>query len=561
MKSTTSTTAADPSPALPYLLNSFDIFQVTDPAKIFDLLQNYTSKSLTAKQVNTGGITQFDSNLTVLNSQADLKQTYSASLGIKGKYGFYSGSVSAKFSTSYAQSVSSFNSLFSAQISCASANLSFSDQTTIRSYLNSDLLAALDAIDSAQAAHDFVTTYGSHLITGVTLGGLLVISVQANTTSISDQTTVSGAVSGAYNAVASVSVVATAAASLSSYNSTYSLTQSVVAIGGNPTLAAKINPTDQSTIDTWAATTANNSVCGLASVKDFSKITTSATAAGILSNYLNYRILVQSLNQPTIVVGQQLISSQGATLQVPAPVGYRIVAGGACVGLGSDNFFLSMYPVINSNGAITNWCGATTHGDSAPTSTDVIQVFALAIYDPWNLLDISVVTQTGKNSGSGKDSATATISSGYTMVGGGCLNTVNDNGNSKYMYASYPASPSTWTATNSDYAVPATNVTLTAYAIGLKDTLGWLTFSTAITQSPASVLQEYGRNTASPGGPLISGGSNVAYPSSWGSLTQASYPSSANTWMEANQDLNGHGCSTTAAAYAMTLTVTPTWQS
>ena len=147
---------------------------------------------------------------------------------------------------------------------------------------------------------------------------------------------------------------------------------------------------------------------------------------------------------------------------VTVPDNYKVLSGGARVTWENQGEMLTgSFPVGNSQ-----W--AARASDCVDVDSAILTVFAIAVYDPYNWLDVT--TAQSQSQAAEHPTASVNLDKNYAMTGGG-----TDCG--LYLTASYPWSQSdpknvsfpsdTWQVAAKDHKV-AMSLPITAFAVGVK---------------------------------------------------------------------------------------------
>ncbi len=428
----------------------------------------------------------------------------------------------------------------------------------IRACLDPTMLAQLDAIGSLSDAETFTNSFGTHLIIGVYLGGRLSISVTAETSSATDMESVHATVTAAYRGVGDISGTASATASLKTSLSSKSFSADVVTFGGDAGKAGNITATDAKSFTDWYDSCTESTVSGLQEAKELWMLAANDTAQTTLYKYIQLRILKHSINNPSFFnQSTPCLAGQETKVDVTPPSDYKIVGGGAALTPHDSvtSWLAGSYPVISNSGVITGWRAHSHDAEiAADPATQTLTAYAIAIYDPDNLISVRYASAFGANPGTGHDTATATLPVGYTLTGGG-VSTDCETGSGKFLMSSYPAGPAgnnVWTGDVWDYQAAATNVSLQVVAIGIS-----VTDVTLTADGSNQTLRDVSHGTAvatSPG-PMIGGGVKVTLSGGGeGNLVRQTFPSTDRTWAEFNTDAYGSVTHADSTAYVMWLT-------
>ncbi|MES3023654.1 MAG: MAC/perforin domain-containing protein [Pseudomonadota bacterium] len=538
-----------------YILQSFNAFQdeiAQSPEKVLDYTNDVLRAPLTADQLQSLSENSFRGEGSSFSSAEETSRDFAAKVGISGSYGFFSASAQASYETKQIQTATSYNYGYNATLTMGATSFAqASNVQAIRQCLSTEMVSALDAISSVAAASDFTATYGTHLILRVTQGGSLYISIVATADSESSEQTMSAEIKAAYSAAVSVSATASAMSKIASKYQSSSLTQTVTASGGDPQMASQIDPNTPATFTGWTSSCTKDTVCAVAETIEIMALA-SGQAKVFLQTYIGMITLRQSINNPSYFSkSAPVYPSVENKVEATVPAGYKIIAGGAAV-TGPNNFLTQSCPSIDSHAVIEGWTAGCYDIDvNANPATDILTAYAVAVYDPANLLSVQVVQGSGSNPGSGPDKAAAQVTD--ILTGGGVSSRWQSNG-PRYILGCFPSSDTEWSAATRDYETPSSGVVLTVYAIGVSlaplASANLTITSTIINQS--AYRQEYGATTASLSQVNVaSGGCNIEDATGWGNLLQCSKPSTPTDWVVYQKDTGGHSSQANVTAYAL----------
>jgi hypothetical protein len=556
-----------PSDHILQSFNALDKNMARQPDQILHYLSAYLAQPLSQGQIITQTSEQmFSGKYEEHTSTETTYQSFADSMGLKGGYGFYSGSISVNQTGHTYQSSTTYDAAYSATLDCGSCSYYQSGNIqSIRSCLTPELIHKLDAINSFDLARGFTNTYGTHLILGFQLGGTIFIRLSAQASNLDTQTSIQASANASYNeGICSVSAALSTTNSLSTQYQSQSFISTIKTLGGSATVAGQINPTDPSSCDGWVRSCTVNTVRGISETIEFWQLAKNSTAQNFLKNYVRSVIVAQSLKYPSYfsnsIPCQPNVQN---TVGVTVPEHYKTISGGALVRFGSSSRLLSSQPNFDLNNKITGWMAAS-HDMFIPATPsspcyDQITAYAIAIYDPQDqdqgLVQVQCFQAQGTNPGQGGDSAVATIDPGYTLTGGGVQ--VNcESGGAKYLIQCYPNTDTQWTGLVCDYENAAQQAPLTVYAIGVKPASNaYINISNTITPMLNPDV-ESGTTNAQSSSSIAGGGVNITARggSINGNLVYATYPTSANTWSISHCDLDGNVCYADCTAYAIQLT-------
>jgi hypothetical protein len=538
------------------LLQSFNIFTVDRPN---ELLMNLipcieNGKTIPSTYISSStGAQSFKSQYLEQSSSRETKREFSASVGIEGSYGVFSASMQMDYSKSEATSTTAFYSCYRAKLSIGT--LSFkADKADTRNLLNPALIKQLDGINSMAKAHDFIETWGTHLVTRVNLGGTLFVSIQADTNSKEEKEKLSLDIKTKYDgAIASLSAAASVVTEMRKSSATKNVKHDVVALGGLATKAAMIDPDNKASYQAWIDTCTENTVFAASESIELYKLA-EGDAQGILKKYIDLKMLAYSLEHPTVFAEEKSISPyNNNTITAPTTYtkGYKIIGGGAAASLGCSSYLIGSYPQAEGSATPTGWHAASHDIAIAANPSNILSAYAIAVYDPENYLEVTVATAKGKNKGLGIDEAEVTLGDGWVLTAGG-INCSNVDSANKFVLASYFKSPRTWAAACSDYISRSTNTETTVYAVGIKSRDPHLSITSTQIKGAESYGQ-HGRGVANAQTCVCGGGVRVWNNTGMGNLVQKTFPVSPTSWAEVNNDMIGNISRANYQAYAIAI--------
>lgn len=536
------------------LLKSFNVLKLKNSQSLLKELTKCANGEIPEQYItSTDDGQMFKGQYQEHSSSREVKEDLSVSVGVEGKYGAFSGSVQTDYSKMETSAMTSFFSSYTAKLDIGTVSYHATSAITL-SLLNPDMVAELNAIDNMAKAKKFTDAWGTHLVTRVSLGGMLFVSVFCETSTKTEKEKLAVTVKAKYSGVGSLSAVASVISEMARSESTKDVSQSVLALGGSATKAAIIDPTNTATFEKWIETCTKDTTFAVAnSIEIFSLV--QGDAHKFLKKYIDLSMLAHSLEHPTIFLEQKSIKAYH-TNSVTAPgkhsAGYKIIGGGAASSDGSSSYLIGSYPQVGSNGEIPNGWNAISHDIANPADPrDIISAYAIGVYDPDNYLEIKLVTGSGTNPGMGIDLAEAALPEGWVLTGGG-VDCGSGNGASKFVLSSYFKDASTWVAESTDYKVAAQHRDLKAYAIGIKSNDPLFQIR-AVRIKGAEAYGQHGRGEASAQTCICGGGVRVWGTGGHGNLVQITCPSSRTSWKEANNDLDGSISPANYQAFAIAL--------
>ncbi|KAI2471267.1 MAC/Perforin domain-containing protein [Annulohypoxylon bovei var. microspora] len=181
------------------------------------------------------------------------QEKLSTSVKVDGSYGFFSGSISTEFgSESLTKSECEF-SRFQKSIGTWALELAFNSK--IRDLLSETFRNDIDGLDTSDlnACERFFKLYGSHILTGIVLGGRALRTASTNKYTVDTKYDLSVTAEEAFKfeaAHVSAEERAQYSSAVSSFNSNSSTTRTTV--GGNPQLGNDVFAGENSTFTEWS---------------------------------------------------------------------------------------------------------------------------------------------------------------------------------------------------------------------------------------------------------------------------------------------------------------------
>jgi len=532
--------------------NIFRSFNALNPNIFEDLISNL-------KTVRQGDLSEyitvandgrkFQSDFVKQFSSFESMQEFSTSIGLKGSYGVYSASASRKSKTEETSSFTTLYSTYIAEMHLGTISLNGVNEEKMLTMLKPEMVRQLNAITTLAHAHNFVNLWGTHLVTELKTGGMVLVSNSVETGSLEMRETISNKIEASYKKVGSLDLAIDSTNEIK--QEWKNILQTVKVRGGDVHMASAFNSNGRS-IDKWAESVTTDTTYAVKNSIEIYKLV-KGTASEMLKRYMDLTMLAHSLKHPVIFthgLGAPL-NPKPVTVNGRSDIGFKTIGGGAAVTKDSNNFLMGCYPQPTDGSAPTAWI-ATSHDLMSPTAAgDTLTGYAIAIHDPANYLDIMVAKGTGSNTGMGEDHAEATLPAGWIMTCGGAFSETI-KGSNKFITSSHYKDAQTWAAASSDYKEAATNVVLNAYAVGIKSKDPLLHIE-ANYQAGAIVRGQHGSPTAIGRGFVCGGGMNVTDNSGPGNLVQMNYPSASDIWHVHNKDHDGSASQARSQAFAISL--------
>ncbi len=554
------------------LLQSYDVFNIENPLDVFGNLRDCKKEGANPK-INSNAPTHFNSEFTEAESKESIQESIATSVGISGEYAVYSGSVKFEHSQQSSKSYTTFNAIFKGKIRKGGFYYADTDPK-LKDYLKADLLNDLEAVASYEQAREFTNTWGTHLLTGIKTGGEINVIIEANTQTLLDKRRIAAEMSAKYSGVASVEATGSVAQELERQYGSSFLSQSIETIGGDPNSPIGVSANDKSTFTEWAKTVSEDSVRGIQKAKTFWELASDfeMESSKWLKNYVNSCILRESIQYPRVFTASQDIRAQEVRLTCkPEDIlsnkeeakHYKIIGGGAEVTWGSNNFITTIAPLV-SGSTVKGWEGASFNMEG--WGNDAISVYAIGIYDPFDMLEVKVVEQKFKVRAGGNESREfVAMPKDYQLVGGGVSTETKTNGR-LFVYWSYPlfeeSGNAGWQHLVRDWYDVNGETEVTGYALGMKVrdpdiATNLVSFDRGRVDSD-ELQSQHGDATVTTDNSFTCGGVKI-YEEGDARMNrlQACFPTGHSSWTIRNKDHGGHPG--IATAMVRTLDVSPVW--
>lgn len=459
---------------------------------------------------------------TVGAGRDEYMRNISASLSASGNYGGFSGTLKSSFNMteSTTQAYSFGTHTFEYQL------YSLTLPSDLTGLFDPKFKADLESSNVSPAT--LFDTYGTHYTSSILLGGRASLSLYSQFKSQYSAETISADVSAAYKGiVASFQTSGSFKYESKQSSETYISTTSLVLVGGNPLATS---------MDAWKAS--------VAGAPQFINFNTQASSSGLvpLHELLDAKgphatrrkqleaALADYLRPPLhlriFAAASPLTQYPSVTVQTEPQ--YKVLSGGAkAEWQGFGELLTASYPISNNQ-----W--AARAKDAVQADKAVLTAYALAVYDPYDWLDVKLVSATSASAQ--HPTAQVAVPTGYTLTGGGAR--VEYTGQGNYLTASYPSNDTTWAVASKDH-LTAGPATITAYAIGVK----WAesqakrpVLANSISSAASDPLSHPHASVSAPSATLLVGGGARDAGTGLGNMLDASHPADSTTWQASGKD-------------------------
>jgi len=468
------------------------------------------------------------SSLQVTGSGRDTYMKHiTASMEASGSYGGFSGTLQSSFGlTEDTTEAYSFGSMFY-------------ERQLYSLTLPNNLDGLLDPtfkgdLEGAMLPNDFYERWGTHYTSSILMGAKASLSLRSQLKTQYSDSTFKADLSAAYDGiVATFQTKGTYTYTNKSSSQTYESTSSLVLVGGDTT---------KSTMKNWLST--------IQDFPEFIDYNTASSGAGLvpiykllpsgsrrdqleaaLPDYLNPPLRVRIFSAASTL-------TEYPTATVVVPNHYKILSGGAKVAFeGYGELLTASYPISNNQ-----WTAKAK--DHYTKDKAILTVYAVAVYDPHDWLDVEI--SRGQSDWGSAPYTSARLDSDYAMTGGGAqtvyMAVAEHDGH--YLTASLPDLYSnSWLVASKDH-IDECRAMIIAYAIGVKWSSAALTRFPRLQKITSHCVQASSNSVSWPSyavaAPastiMVGGGVRDDYGTGYGNILYESYPRDANTWSASGKD-------------------------
>jgi hypothetical protein len=454
--------------------------------------------------------------------------------GIKGSYGGFSGTLNAQFGiTEDRAQAYSFGThtdrlvLYSLNVP---TDLSFTSQFLNEQFVN-------DLYTEPMAVEGFYDKYGTHFTSSILVGGRASLSLYSQYDKTFDETQFHADLSAAYESVAgSFQMTGDIDYTSQSTRETYHSNSQLNLLGGDPTAAdMKDWLKTVMTSPTFIEFNSSAPFCGLTPMYMLISDPNDKRRQELEKGLADY--LYPPLHLRIFAAASTLTERPEASVTVPE--NYKVLSGGARVTWeGPGEMLTASFPVGSSQ-----W--AARAGDCVEVDAAILTVFAIAVYDPYNWLDVTTVQS--QSQAAEHPTTSVDLDSSYAMTGGGA-----EAETASFLTASYPYSHSdtrnthfssnTWQVAAKDHKFP-TSGPITAYAIGVKWNSSFLNkygnqppITTECIGLDSSLASHPDVSLGPPDQTTLVGGGAYDRWQDLGNMLTNSYPEDSSNWHAAGKD-------------------------
>lgn len=400
----------------------------------------------------------YETHTSVAEDITEAANKYSVGMGIEANYGAFSAKADMKLSKEVKERSKTKIVIITKDLTTATLSLKS------RTYnLASEFQQALN--DGNVSARELFNNYGTHITLGLKVGGRVtgIFSSKENTRESNQQLDVTAEAS--YGGVTGNTSYSQ---SSSNSNTSIRINQSWIIKGGasgaKAALESRKNPENY---EYWANSTESApGFFAFTELKPIWELASDYNRQQELEQAFKLLFTKKSLENPERFVFESAQKNNISTQTLGVPEGYKILSGGARVnwaGGNTGNMLTASYPQN-----LRNW--VASHKDHHVSDYSSITLFAMAVYDPFDLLDVKILEKTSPQEVKVIEVKSMAYRNdfGYALVGGGARAVYDGAGS--IITGSYPrfdGEMSYWMSNSMDHLASDPS-SLTSYAIFVK---------------------------------------------------------------------------------------------
>jgi MAC/Perforin domain len=467
-------------------------------------------------------------------SRDEYMNNLAGKFGVKGSYGAFSGTVNAQFGITQDRTRAYSFGTHTDRLVLYSLNvptgLSFSSGFLNEQFVN-------DLYTEPMGVQDFYDKYGTHFTSSILVGGRASLSLYSQYDKAFDETQFHADLSAAYESVAaSFEMTGDINYTSKSTQETYHSNSQLNLLGGDPTTTdmkdwLKTVMTSPTFVDFNTAA----AFCGLTPMYMLIPDPNDKRRQDLKDGLADY--LYPPLHVRIFAAASTLTERPEAFVTVPEY--YKVLSGGARSTWGGAGEMLTASFPVSSN----QW--AARAGDCVTPDSGILTVFAIAVYDPYNWLDVT--TKQSQSQAAGIPTTSVDLDNNYVLTGGGaeCVTGC-------YLTASYPYSHSdprntpfpsnTWQVAAKAHFVPVSGP-ITVYAVGVKWSSSFLSehgnqpaITTECIGLDSSLASHPEVSVGSPDQTTLVGGGAYDRWQGQGNLLTDLHPEDSSNWHAAGKD-------------------------
>lgn len=432
-----------------------------------------------------------------------------------GSWNAFKASVSARFAYDSVRSVETHYARRALRVETGHLRVRLETPAALQAAVLPEVAAAFASLDPLV----IFRRYGTHVSTRVSVGGLLEVWSSSSKSKFSSSSEFSSAVDASWSKTVS---------GKASINSSQALTirrlstkEGLLVRGGDVSLASQ-----DSGVEAWVT-----SVLGAAeevgflldgAVPIWELIRDAGRSRAVRAAYekmFGARTMVLKRFASRPHASQPRVPWPEAEVYVPND-DWKVVSGGADVRFfGPGQLLTQSYPILEGNRPVGWKASSKDHLSPDPGQ---VRAYVVALYDPLN--EWEVVVRLARSGQVAHPAASATVPSGFLLVGGGANDLWRDRrGYGNMLVDSFPSGTRTWTASGKDH-IRGDHSTVIAYAIGLRkrSAAGWPRRRVRSTRF-GPVAHPAGTIYASPQWGFVGGGASVSK-GGWGNMLTGLVP-------------------------------------
>lgn len=377
-----------------------------------------------------------------------------ASVSIGGSYAGFKANVEARYSSSVTERFEYYFSRIALVAERVRLQINAHSVSAMRQLIIPEVAAKLESA----SPYSIFARYGTHVTTGVIAGGMLELWSYSDKRDFSSKVEFSTSASFSYKSFVEGSGSLTIEEQRKA--SKLQSREGLIVHGGNLQVGTG---GEQKWVDSTASNAQTIKFVSGGSIPIWELVSDTAQSYRLRSYY------EQVFGAKSIILKRFESQDLLNTPRVPHPSteilvenGWKVLSGGANVRYyGSGQLLTKSYPIINSYGVPVGW--RVESKDHLKSDPGQIQAYAIAIWDPNN--DWDVVVRKSTSWRAQHPSSTATLPTGYVLVGGGA--DVQWRGLGNMLVETFPASSYSWKSSSKDH-LKADSAQVVSYGIGLK---------------------------------------------------------------------------------------------
>lgn len=369
------------------------------------------------KDILTISAPSFYQDEVIYSSESDIKSNYGAQFGISATYGLFHGQVRGQWVGAVEESRSTHYSY------CYS--ISHTDKSSLN---QSNLILSqtfINDVNSTMTPLEVTQKYGTHVILSYLRGGTCALVAAANISESTTDNDLTLATSAYYKSAGASFKGSTVLSQAEHTAMTKVACRTSILYRGSNT----------STYSEWLANCTSSPVFAgftQGSLVLLSEIV-GIVRGDLVGAYVGAFHDMAASHSYVVISSQQSIPSNFPTVQVTCAVTDKLIGGGA---FATNGLYLTeSYPMDNG----ITW-EATAKGVHGTESSGILTVFAIALYDPYDVFTVRMFSAATSPTSTSVVQGLIDVEEGYYLVGGGARVNCAD-GVGQFLYRNFPTPP------------------------------------------------------------------------------------------------------------------------